>query len=86
MTEEEIMEEIAVAVGYGLAALSLQGAIAAQLALRGVFSAQHLTVIAETAEQMAGSGVVDASEGAVLIAQSAIRGFAQTWRVPRKPN
>jgi hypothetical protein len=86
MTEEEIMEEIDVAAGYGLAALSLQGAIATQLALRGVFSPQQLTAISEAAEQLVGEGMVKASEGAVLIAQAAIRGLAQTWQKADKPN
>jgi hypothetical protein len=86
MTEEEIMEEIAVAAGYGLAALSLQGAIAVKLALHGLLSASDLAQVAESAEQMVGAGVVDASEGAVLIAQSAIRGLAHTWQKSDKPN
>jgi hypothetical protein len=86
MTDEEITDEIAVAAGYGLTALSLQSAMAAQLALRGVFSPQQLVAIAETAEQVAGAGVIDASGGAVLIAQAAIRGLAQTWQKPDKQN
>jgi hypothetical protein len=80
------MDEIDVAAGYGLAALSLQGAIAARLALNGLFSPHVLTTIAEVAEQMAESGVITASEGAVLIAQSAISGLAQTWQKPDKQN
>jgi hypothetical protein len=86
MTEEEIMEEIDVAAGYGLAALHLQCAILSLLALRGTFSPTDLKNIAETAEIMAGAGVLTASEGAVLIAQSAIRGLAQTWQRPDKHN
>jgi hypothetical protein len=86
MTEEEIMDEIDVAAGYDLAALSLQAAIAARLALRGLFSPQDLVTIAEIAEQMAGDGEITASEGAVLIAQSAIRGLARTWQKPDKQN
>jgi hypothetical protein len=80
MTEEEIMEEIDVAAGYGLTALHLQSSIAAKLALHGVFSPRDLIEIAEMAEQMAGADVIHASEGAALIAQSAIPGLAQTSR------
>lgn len=86
MTEAEIMDEIDVAAGYGLAALSLQGAIAAQLALCGVFSPQNLIAVAETAEQIAALPPVKASEGAIIIAQAAIRGLAQTWQSPDKQN
>ena len=86
MNEQDIMDEIDVAAGYGLAALCLQGAIAAQLALQGIFSPQNLTAIAEASEHMAGARGQAASDGAVLIAQSAIRGLAQTWKRPDKKN
>jgi hypothetical protein len=86
MTEQEIMDEIDVAAGYGLAALCLQVAIATKLGLRGTLSRQDLVEIATTAEEAAEGKMVDASEGAVLIAQSAIRALAQPWRLPDKPN
>ena len=86
MTDEEIMEEIDVATGYGLAALSLQAALAVRLALSGGLSPRQMIQIADTAKQVAASGVLETSAGAVTIAQAAIDGLSRTWRKQDKRN
>ena len=82
MTDSEIAEEIAVAAGYGLAALSLQQALVKRLMSIGRMTSQDVVKTIADAQTISGSGSIGASQQAISAARNYLDAFSKNWKNP----
>lgn len=71
--------DITTAGGYGLAALTLQHALLAQLTLKGVLTMNEAAAIATSAAETVHSVVGDAPDDAATAARECLNAIAHNW-------
>jgi hypothetical protein len=77
MDEEGIQIDIAEAIGEATAAISLQSALVAMLVMKEVLTPDDAATLTGTAR--AGLSIMPISDGAKILAEAALSGFAKTY-------
>jgi diacylglycerol kinase len=85
MDEEALKVELAAAAGLGIAALNLQQAFFAKLALEGKLAPSEILDIIDTASETIVASTTYSIEEKT-IAASALNGVASVWRKPARRN
>jgi hypothetical protein len=84
--DEQLSDEIDLAGGYSLAAISLSTALMTMLVTRGVLSPLEASETFEASLKILDVGMIKSPENAVVIAKATLRGAAETWSKPDKRN
>ena len=86
MEEPQLFDEIDLAAGYGLAAVTLTTTLMTKLVVRGVLSPLEASETFDASLKALDAGMIKSPENADVIAKATLQGFSATWSKPDKRN